>query len=445
MGERFVLLGVAPVRADWFRRVAGWAASAALPAEFVRCVSVTELAARLAGDRPFSAALIDTATSGLDGDVIRGAVEAGCAVVIVDGSEARRDWHQLGAAAVLPPDLSREQLLEVLRTRATQVPAASFRLPDPPPPTAGPRAPLIAVTGPGGTGVSVLTIALAQGLASVTGRLPWDDRPPTEHHPSVVLADLCRVADQALLHDARHLIPGVQELIEAHRTARPELAAVRAQTFEVPARGYRLLLGLRRPRHWVGLRRQALHAVLDALQQLADVVVADVEADVEGEAETGSLDVEDRNLFARTTLTRADLALVVGGPSLAGTAALVRVLTDLVDLGIAPERLLPVVNRSPRSPRRRAEVTGAVVELAAASTGRPGERFLPPLHVPERDPDPALRDGVALPGPIPRILAQTVAAVLGRTVAAVPPTTAEPDPVVPGSLATFTSQEPPSP
>ncbi len=45
--ERYVLLGLAPARAAWFRSVGSWANSGALPAEFVKCLSAEEVAARL--------------------------------------------------------------------------------------------------------------------------------------------------------------------------------------------------------------------------------------------------------------------------------------------------------------------------------------------------------------------------------------------------------------
>ncbi len=445
MGERYVLLGVAPARAPWFGQVAAWASSATLPAEFVRCVSLDEVAARLDGSRAFSALLVDAEMPGLDRDLLGHARRTRCPVVVLDGPEPRRDWLALGAAAVVAPNFSRDELLEVLADVAMRVPTATFRSPTPPPRASGDQGRLIAVTGPGGTGASVLAIALAQGLAASEGQLvAADGSPGPSRRPSVLLADLCRVADQAMYHDAQVLIPGLQEVIEAHRTTRPSGQALLAQTFDVPARGYRLLLGLRRSRHWVGLRERAVDATLDSLQWLADIVVADVECDTEGETETGSLDVQDRNLLARQTFPRADLVLVVGEPSMKGTMAMVRILADLVSYGVEPERLVPVTNRSPRSPRRRAEVTSAVAELAASAAGlRPG-RIPPVLHVPDRDPEPALRDGVALSGALPRTLASATVSLIARRATTPPRVVPEPVPVAPGSLAPLITEEPPS-
>jgi hypothetical protein len=445
MRDRYVLLGIARARADWFRTVGQWATAALLPAEFVRCVSSEELRARLRSGRRFSAAIVDASVPGLDRDLIAAAEEAGCRILVVDDGSSDRDWRSLGVAAVLAPIFSRDELLEVLAAHAELVGGAVVEpTPEVPAPTR-PRGTLIAVTGPGGTGASTAAIALAQGLAAgLGGEQPRRTRrgagsPP----PSVLLADLCRVADQAMLHDARVLVPGIQEIVEAHRTSTPPRSTLLEQTFDVPARGYRLLLGLRRPRHWVAIRARALEATLDSLHRLTDVVVADVDADVEGEAEAGSLDVEERNLLSRATLARADAVVVVGEPSMKGVYALVRTLTELLGFGVPADRAVPVVSRASRSPRVRAELNRTLQELLAASAGMGARRLVSPVQLPERRIDEALRDGVALPAPLPALLARAVTAVCER--AAEPDALAAetPELVTPGSLSAFTAQERP--
>lgn len=450
MRERYVLLGLAQPRVEWYRMVGQWAAAAMLPLEFVRCVSIGELRARLRSGRAFSAVVVDGRFPGLDRDLIAEAAEAGVAVLVVDAQEARA-WRELGAAAILAEAFSRDELVEVLQ--ATANPIGGVDLDPLAPSTERPvaRGGLIAVGGPGGTGASTLAIALAQGLAGAHGQLPTPRSSRSgrsseaRRDRTVLLADLCRVADQALLHDSRVLVPSIQEVVEAHRTSRPPLEVVVEQTFEVPARGYRLLLGLRRPRHWVALRPRALESTLEALQALADVVVADVEIDVEGEAESGSTDVEDRNLMARATLARADLVLLVAEPSMKGLYALVRSIGELQGFGVPLERLLPVVNRGPRSARARAALTGTLSRLAQASLGPDAASLANPLHVPERAVEEALRDGVALPSVMARSLARAAAAMLERTGdrAADDVPAAEPVAVTPGSLRGFTSQEGP--
>jgi len=451
MRERYVLLGLARARAEWFRTVGHWSTAAALPAEFVRCVSADEVRARLAAGRPFSALLVDAAVPGLDRDLLAAAHAAGCAVLVVDTVDTDRDWRGLGADAVLAPAFSRDELLEVLGAHAHAVADAA-------PPVRGDAATgasadpgrLIAVTGPGGTGASTLAIALAQGLAARGARAAGaasgaagDVDADVPARCPVLLADLCRNADQAMLHDSRSLVPGVQEVVEMHRTARPAAADVLGQTFEVAERGYRLLLGLRRPRHWVTLRPRAVEAAVDGLRRAAEVVVADIESDVEGEAETGSVDVEDRHALARSAITRAEVVVVAGEASMKGCFALVRTIGDLLDHGVPPDRVLPVVNRSPRSPRARAELTTGLATLLQGSIGDAGERLVSPLHLPARRVDEALRDGVAVPTPLPSLLARAVDALADRAAPADAVGDLVPTPIAPGSLSGFTSQESP--
>jgi MinD-like ATPase involved in chromosome partitioning or flagellar assembly len=431
MADRFVVLGLAPARAEWFHTVGRWAASAVIPAEFLRCVSLDELRLRLGSGRAFSAVLLDGETHGIDRDLLETAADLGVAVLVVDDVR-RREWHDLGAAAVLARRFSRDELLEVLSATAERVGAAILPDTEVAPAESHAGGLLVAVTGPGGVGTSTVAIALAQGLAMS------DDLAP-DQRPAVLLADLCRYADQALLHDTHAVVPSVQELVDAHRTTRPDTAVLRDHTFSVPARGYRLLLGLRRPRSWVALRPRAVDAAIASLQHLADVVVADVEPEVEGEAETGSVDVEERNTLARSALGRADLVVVVFEPSFKGVHAGIRILTELVGFGVDVVRLVPVANRAPRSPRARAELTAAIAELASASIGETAGGLAPPLYLLERPVERALRDGVAVPASLARSLARTVTAARERVA---PPRTlaasSVPVPVVPGSLSAFT-------
>ena len=68
--ERFVVVGLARVRSPWFGDVAHWANTSQIPVEFLKCVSVAEVRARLAAGRPISALLIDGGAAGLDRDLI---------------------------------------------------------------------------------------------------------------------------------------------------------------------------------------------------------------------------------------------------------------------------------------------------------------------------------------------------------------------------------------
>ncbi|MDP8992986.1 MAG: hypothetical protein M3N31_08070 [Actinomycetota bacterium] len=426
-GDRYVLLGLAPARSSWFRVVAQWANAGAIPAEFVKCLSVEELRARLASGRPFSAALVDAGVPGLDRDLVDTARHSRCALVAVAGPRAHHDWQELGVAAVLPEYFDPKSLLEALGAHAATVPRGDA-VPGQPPTEPAPawRGRVAVVCGPGGTGASTAAIALAQGLAG-----------EPHHGRSVLLADLALNAEQAMLHDARDVVPGVQELVEDHRSRRPPADAVRGLAYQVHERGYQLLLGLRQARAWPAIRPKAFEAAFDSLRGAYRVVVCDTDADLEGEDEGGSADVEERNVMARTAASQADVVLAVGVPGMKGLYSLVRVLNELRSFGVPPERVLPVVNRAPKSPRSRAEITAAVAHLAGAGVaGGDGDRpSLPsPVFLPERRVDEILRDGARLPGALTEPLAGAFAAVVNVADGIALPSAADPRRVQPGSL-----------
>jgi hypothetical protein len=110
---------------------------------------------------------------------------------------------------------------------------------------------------------------------------------------------------------------------------------------------------------------------------------------------------------------------------------------DCITNGVDAERIVPVVNRAPRSRHARAEIHRTVVELLAASN--PGQPVLSPVFLPERKQlDDALRDGVALPeafvAPVSQAVQARLDAVDDRTHL---PGFDEPVPVEPGSLGAW--------
>lgn len=418
--ERHVVLGLAPARAAWFRAVGLWANSGALPADFVRCVSAEEVRARLGSGRPFSALVADAGLPSVDRDLIAVARAASCAALIVDDGRAGRDWLELGAARVLAPGFSRQELVAALNAcahpvrRAEADPSALLSHPAPP----AWRGSVVALTGAGGTGVSTAAMALAQALG--------DD---VRHRGMVLLADLRLRAEQAVLHDAGDVLPCVQELVEAHRSGRPTTDDVRSLAFSVPARHYHLLLGLRRARHWPAIRPHAFEAAFDSLRRAWSVVVCDIDPDLEGEADAGSIDVEERNVMARTAAAQADVVFAVGRPGVQGVHALVRVVDEMVGAGVDPGRIVPVFNRGPRSARARSALSAAVAELSAPfSEGR----LASPIHLPERNLEADVHDGARLPGALGAPLAGAFRAVIDRAQAH--PAPAGPERVRPGTL-----------
>lgn len=182
----------------------------------------------------------------------------------------------------------------------------------------------------GGSGTSVLAMALAQAFGDREGRLG-----------RVVSHDLALDADQAMLHAAPDIVPGLSELVELHRVVGLPRADPRA-TFMVDGRRYELLLGLRRHRDWACAAPPGDRRRVDGLSRAFPVVVADCDGDVEGEADCGSVDVEERNGLARAAWRRADAVVVVGTAELTGLHALpVRTMARLRQFGIETPRLVP--------------------------------------------------------------------------------------------------------
>jgi len=422
---RFVVLGLALPRSPWFRSVAQWSNAASVPVEFVKCMSANEVRAHLAGGRAFSALLADGAAPGLDRDLIDLAATSGCAVIVVDDMRLTRDWIGLGASAVVNPLFERDDLVDLLSQRASRITRSDVVPGDEPSaPVATSTARVAMVCGAGGTGASTAAIALAQGLC--------DD---LRHGRMVLLADFALHAEQAMLHDARDVVPGLQELVEAHRVGRPPIEELHQFTYDVPERGYQLLLGLRRARNWSTIRPRAFTAAFDSACRGWRAVVCDTDADLEGEAEGGSMDVEERHLLARSVADHADAVFVVGHPTMKGIHGLVRVIGDLFEHHIAAERIVPVINLAPKAGRPRADLAKAVATLLQ---GRDGSELLAsPIFLPERPIDEALRDGVRLPASVTSPLAAAFHAVLDRTTR--PDPMSEPQRILPGSLGHWTA------
>jgi hypothetical protein len=249
----------------------------------------------------------------------------------------------------------------------------------------------------------------------------------------VALVDASLDASQALLHHTGDVVPGLQEMVELHRTGRPDPADVRAGLWAFPDRGYDLLIGLRRHRDWTALRPRAVAATVGSLRRAYATVVADTDADLEGEAETGSLDVEERNTCARVLVASADVVVATGVDGPAGIHRLVRTLADLVAHGVDPARVLPVVVRAPRAPQRRAEVARTVALLLGEVA--PGASMVSPLMVPaRRDLDAIALDGAPLPRSSWAPIGAAVEAVAERTGPAASAALDEPVAVRPGSL-----------
>lgn len=432
-GARYVLLGLARARAGWLGRLSDWASDPSGALEMLACGSGEELRVRLGSGRRYSAVLADARLDSLDRDLIASGLRAGCPTVVVEDRRSRRDWGSLGAQAVLLAGFGLEDLRAVLERHAAPVTGASL--------TGagalgralgwadrGARAPsgslMVAVTGRGGTGTSTLAMATAQGLA----RAGWPGRQPDDGAGArgVLMADLALHADQALIHGLERHPPGLAELVEMHRSGSPRIAGDLAPdgscrgrrdgagphlaglTLAVPGRGYDLLPGLHHAWHWTALRPGAVAAALDTLAATFTAIVCDTEGELEGQAQTGSLDVEERNALARTAISRADAVVAVGLPGPQGIKGLDDLLESLLDAGVPGERVVPVVNRSSRCRLARARAASSLSGLPGAPCSRPAPLFLPDL--PKREVD--------RPGhPLPSLLAGPLAAAVGDVLA----------------------------
>ena len=325
-------------------------------------------------------------------------------MLVVDDGHTRRDWAALGVDAVLPAPFDRALLLTTLVETARPVaapetaPARSSRWPWPGGRAAWSRS-------PGRRGWLV-----HRGH----GRSPRVWAPASASRSGGWPADLCWRTSRSTPTSPCCTTPATSSPA-SRSSSRPTAAGCREPTRSdrspsSPRRGATTCCSgsgatATGPSFVPGRSRRPL----DGLLRPFDVVVADVDADLEGDDEVGSVDVEDRNLLARTVAARADLVLVSALPTIAGLRRLIVHLDDLLRFGVGPDRLQPVLSRAPRRARARAELAGAVARAGhrrSAPTGRLGS----PLFVPERS---GLDDLHRVGSPLPRALVDPVAAVVG--------------------------------
>lgn len=428
MSPRYSVIAVARSPQGWFAEVARWATNARVPIELLKCLSAEEVDAVLGSGRRVSALLADAGLASIDRDLVGRARDAGTPTLVMDDGRTHRDWESLGAAEVLAPGLDPDGLMEALSRHCRPVDRPDRRIAraafDAP---AERRAPLIGVTGGGGAGSSTLAAAVAQLYGELSPAR-------ADNSPDVVLVDAAARGDQAMFHDIGDVIPGLPELVDALRIDELDPAELDPFLFDVAERPYRLLLGPRRPRDWVTLRPRNVAATLDLLRRHHGVVVVDHDRELDGEAETGSVDVEELHGVARTVVAGAELVLAVGTPGLKGVHDLVRLLDELDEAGVPVDRVLPVVNRAPRNPSGRAAVTATLGRL----TG--DHPIAPPVFVPEvrqlEDHHQRVRRlPTALLRPLSRRVVSAVDELGPRDVAD------RPTPVRPGELGTIEAHD----
>lgn len=428
--DRYVILGLGRSRSSWFTHIAHWTTSGAVPAEFHKCLSANHIRQRLDGMQPYSALIVEDGIAEVDRDLIEIARRANTATFVIANAAKTQTWLDLGAATVLPPELSPAVLLQALATHtvvigSSKVEEAKTVIKH----VEDRQGQLIAVCGPGGTGASTVAIAIAQALAT-----------NVSNSGHILLADFARNGEQGMLHDSPDIMPGVEEIVELHRHRRATTEQIREHTFNVEQRGYRLLLGQRRVGAWSALPPTAVSSTLAGLRRTFQTVVADITADFENETQSGSLDVEERNALARTAIAHADLVFAVGNAGMKGVHALVRTMRQIADNGTSPERIVPVITRLSRRSLERSEITRAIAILGAK--GNPTVNRNPPVFLPHRSIEQALRDGRCLPKQLTNPLDVAIQVFGTRLHPTTTASTDLPTPITPGTLGTTFDQAP---
>ena len=416
----YALLALGKARSPWLGDLSAWTTSGAIPATVTKCLSTAEVRQRLGSLQPSSALIIDGDFLVADPELIRIAERANVATFVIPGKTHTPGAEQ--ATVVFDGDLSPTALLSALANHASVLPtSAASEMANAVEQASNWTGKVIAVCGPGGTGASTMAMALAQGL----GGYELDAG-------LVALVDMTRNSELAMLHEAPEFASSLEDLIESHRSRRAASDEIRSLASTVTARNYSLILGTRKPSAWAALPTPATSAALEGLQRSFRYVVVDITADFEGEGQSGSADTEERNFFARNAAGKADAVLVVGGPGLKGSHSLARTIRDLLDLGVEVGRILPVVNRAPKSPLVRSEQASAVVSLVH----RRGIEVAvnSPIFLGDRKIESALRDGAPLDKRMVKPLTNAVKAVLDRQSPMLE--SEQPQPVEPGSLGT---------
>lgn len=403
---RYVLLVVDDLAESVATRLRG----AAVAAEVVAVTSTEAAASALASGRRYSALLADRVDRDLADLAARAgapAIEVGRAMTPEQLALAIADVADPVAHADWPPQLG---------------PTAGW---EPTPADPGAEGRMVAVCGPGGTGASSVAAALAAALA--LGRASGRGRPKR-----VLLADFALRADQAFLHGADDPPPGLLDLVESGRYRPISIIDARRHTLAIGGR--RLLPGLRRAGHWTAVSPMAFDGVLSGLLAMFDLVVADITGEFEGEVETGSIDVEERNHMARATARGADVVVVVGGPDSHGARRLAQLVDALLDLGVDPARIQPVINRV-AGPASTAPAEPRICGLPAAPIGVPflGETDRRPRPI---EPEAGSLVGRAVSPPLAPDEVRTVVDAVADLLARLRPADRRPVParVLPGSL-----------
>lgn len=333
MTQRLRIAGIVSARSTWSSRISGWAEASTLPIDFIKFVSLTEFC-RI-DTASFDALMLDE-NCNLDNESLTKLTDAQISVIVI-GLLSR----DLAATikpltpTILSPEFDSSELLEIVEKLQAEVKTPLTKAVDV-------KGQLIAVTGAGGSGASTVAIAIAQQLGkfgSIAG--------------ATGLLDAKLRGNLALLHDIGDVIPGVDELIESARAGVVTRMQVRDVAFPIPQRNYDVIAGAPKHNLWTTWSRSRVERVIDGLRDAYRIIVADVDHDIEGEAESGALEIEERNVLARTILSNADHIVLTIANSISGFARGVNIVNELKDFGCDIDALTIVLNESRRNPFNR--------------------------------------------------------------------------------------------
>lgn len=300
-------------------------------------VRVTALGPDDLVDESFDVLVIDDICSFLTPHLVEVVRSSGRAVIGVhdpeEFSDGRERLLECGVTDVIPAGALPDEFLEVIGRVADLTASfegdAAAQLPAAADPTSAEAGRVIVVAGPGGgTGVTEVAIALADAMRR-SGR-------------SVALVD----GDDEAAAIAQRLGLGMHPNV---RTA-VDLIEQRSAPMQLTLQnrsGIPVVVGMPGAEGWAGIRPRQLIGVVDELVAGFDLVVVD--AGNRSGARLGG------SGMTRALLDRADLGICVAAPSPVGVARLLEWLSEA--RGPTAIRWAVVVNRAPRDPYRRGEIT----------------------------------------------------------------------------------------
>ena len=100
MSDRFVVLGLARSRCQWFSDLASWSSHAVAPIDYIKCLTSDEAQALIGSGRRLSAVLVDAAISGVDREFIALVASIGATRLGITGllSNSQERFHPCGTS-----------------------------------------------------------------------------------------------------------------------------------------------------------------------------------------------------------------------------------------------------------------------------------------------------------------------------------------------------------